>query len=642
MNLFRFEQERMLHEVDTFCRSVCHLLWTPEKLQEYRDQNMPVPACVDTWVQRLVEGVMEFNAGSETMSTRIGMKVNRIFQGKVQNYGSGPGQVAYGIIVNNFMVLNRDEKPFEDLQDPDPARDAHVADLAEQALVAWFYEDGGFAQSSWEPWDRLKLAQTKEEAVAVNAAYLRDYHAAKEQREKIIDDQIAARAAQVAHRYRLWEIVGPQERAELAKIGCTPETDPAEFAPQERHLSELGHQQLAAYADDFKYRHGGVLPYAITNWNDPIPSYEYLYTHTTPAREWRAKFKSAAELDKGDIVMLISNFFPEGNVFIGGLPGGGKTWLALSIVKALTTGKPLFGRPDFVVPKITPALYMIPEVGARAFRKRLEKFHITDDENLFLCRTISEGATLDLNDPALLGAVASMRPVVFLDTTIRFNKAESENDARANSGLVDAIVRLRQAGAAAIIALHHSTKAAREGEMTLEKVLRGTGDMAASADAVYGMRRDDKLYDNGRGPEEFEVECVKPRDFVPPAPFRIAASRKSTDSIASYKAGLTSNFDQVGDFVLVGDAQVMDEFSSRINQMLTDDPKLTLSELQERTGKSPWVIRKAYERLGWHRGKTKDSIWERGIALPTAAAPEPPQPLPKGSQPPAANNKSFD
>jgi RepB DNA-primase from phage plasmid/AAA domain len=347
--------------------------------------------------------------------------------------------------------------------------------------------------------------------------------------------------------------------------------------------------------------------------------------------EWRNSFRSVGELDSGEIRMLINNFMPEGTNFIGGLPGGGKTWLALSMVKALTTGRLFLGREDFTVPAIIPCLYLIPEVGARAFRKRLEKFRIPNDPKLFLCRTISEGSVLSLADPVLIGAIKSMSPVVFLDTAIRFNTARDENSAMQNKALVDAMIQLRQLGAVSVIALHHSSKAMRKEEMTLENVLRGTGDMAASADCVYGLQRDDKLYDEGRGPEEIDVRCVKPRDFNPPAPFRISASRKSDNFITSYKFGLVSNIDEYGDFLVVSENIQMNALVSKVNELLTTDPKRTLKELLELTGAKQWKIREALKSNGWTKSKTSD-VWVKGIpenAQPVVRAPKalrPPSP----------------
>ncbi len=357
--------------------------------------------------------------------------------------------------------------------------------------------------------------------------------------------------------------------------------------------------------------------------------------------EWRSSFRSVGELDSGEIRMLISGFMPEGTNFIGGLPGGGKTWLALSMVKALTTGRPFLGREDFTVPVITPVLYLIPEVGARAFRKRLEKFKIPNDPKLFLCRTISEGSVLSLVDPVLIGAIKSMKPVVFLDTAIRFNTASDENSAMQNKALVDAMIQLRQLGAVSVIALHHSSKSMRKEEMTLENVLRGTGDMAASADCVYGLQRDDKLYDEGRGPEEIDVRCVKPRDFNPPVPFRIAASRKSDNFITNYKSGLVSNIDEYGDFLVVSENVQMNALVSKLNELLTRDPKRTLKELLELTTAKQWKVREALKSSGWAKSKTSD-VWVRGIPANEQPVVRAPQALRPPSPESQVNAVSFD
>jgi hypothetical protein len=84
------------------------------------------------------------------------------------------------------------------------------------------------------------------------------------------------------------------------------------------------------------------------------------------------KFVSVGELEQGEVQMLIDDFLPEGTTFIGGLPGEGKTLFALSIARALTTGKPFLN--GFNVPKKIPVIYLIPESGGRAFRKRCETF----------------------------------------------------------------------------------------------------------------------------------------------------------------------------------------------------------------------------------------------------------------------------
>jgi hypothetical protein len=166
----------------------------------------------------------------------------------------------------------------------------------------------------------------------------------------------------------------------------------------------------------------------------------------TPAvdpSQWRSQLKTVDELEDGDVRMIIDGFMPEGTIFFGGLSGHGKTWIVLSIVRALTTGEPFV--KTFAVNEQIPVLYLIPESSGRAFKARLKKFGIPSDSKRFLCRTLSEGPTLLLNDPYILQCVREIKPIVVLDTAIRFSTAQDENAAMQNKVLADSIVTLRQA-----------------------------------------------------------------------------------------------------------------------------------------------------------------------------------------------------
>jgi hypothetical protein len=323
--------------------------------------------------------------------------------------------------------------------------------------------------------------------------------------------------------------------------------------------------------------------------------------------DWRGYFKSVGELEQGEVRMLIDGVLPEGTTFIGGLPGEGKTLFALSVAKALTTGEPFLG--NFEVPEIVAVIYLIPESSGRAFRKRCEKFHIPNDPELFLCRTVSEGATLPLDDASLFEAVRRLRPVVILDTLIRFSKADDENAAMQNKKLVDDIIRLRQAGATGVIGLHHAAKIMREKGMSLESALRGTGDIAACADAVYGLIRDSALYSNGAGPNEIDVACLKPRDFEPPMPFRIAASQKvdSKSMTLGPAPGIISLIDSRGDFLMVSKAAGEQTAGETLERLVKEDPVITLEELSKITGQSTWAIRQTLKKRNWvkSRGGTR-------------------------------------
>ena len=319
--------------------------------------------------------------------------------------------------------------------------------------------------------------------------------------------------------------------------------------------------------------------------------------------DWRSFFKTVGQLDEGDIRMLVADFLPEGVTFIGALPGECKTLFTLSLVKALTTGRTLLGNDQWKVSETIPVIYMIPESSGRAFRKRCEKFGIPNDENKFICRTISEGGTLQLDDPVLQEAVRQLKPVVILDTFIRFNDAEDENSAAQNKQLAEDVTKLRQMGAVAVVALHHATKAIREKGMSLETVLRGTGDIAATADAVYGLLRDDELYEFGAGPNQVEVSCVKARDFNPPIPFQIAASRVTTTPILggeNLAPVVESIIDLTGDFELLTGMSKRQR-KSQLSELVEKSPNLTLEELIQKTGISEWHVRNDLKAAGWEK-----------------------------------------
>lgn len=326
------------------------------------------------------------------------------------------------------------------------------------------------------------------------------------------------------------------------------------------------------------------------------------------SKNWRDLFKSRDELEAGDVRMLIKDFLPEGINFVGALPGHGKTQFVLSMVKSLTTGNPFLGK--YEPEGIFPVLYLIPESSGRAFRMRLQAFGIPNDEKRFLCRTISEGTVLKLDHPGVLAAVAEMKPVVCLDTMIRFSEATDENSAAENRIIANNILDLRAAGAPAVIALHHSTKTFGEGEITLENCLRGSGDIAALADSVYALRRDRILYDNKKGPEELEVVCVKDRDIKnPPQPFRVALRYKKEDGT------LGSFIDERGDIQIVEQAAVQQALESRFVKLVTEDPSVTRDDVSKELGLTPWAVRKMSKKLGWNRPSGRYGVWSLGPAL---------------------------
>ena len=312
------------------------------------------------------------------------------------------------------------------------------------------------------------------------------------------------------------------------------------------------------------------------------------------ASAWRRAFKSIDEMEQGDLHFLIDQILPEGICMIGGLSGSFKTFSALSMVRALTAGGKFLG--NFVVPEPVSVLYLIPESGERAFRRRLERMQISER---FLCQTMKDGV-LALDNPLLTAAVEELHPVVFLDTAVRFSEAESENSSTENAkGLAADIFALLRAGARAVVGVHHSPKASAGLSMTLENVLRGTGDLGAMCDAVYGLQV--KNFEAGR----VLVKCVKARDFEPVPEFQIQAR---------------PYIDETGDFVMLTDDALN---LPSLSEAITAHPKATYRELSSLTGIRQANIRKQAAEFGWAQS---GGIWQRsansqaGIAFSEGAA----------------------
>jgi hypothetical protein len=172
---------------------------------------------------------------------------------------------------------------------------------------------------------------------------------------------------------------------------------------------------------------------------------------------------------------------------------------------------------------------------------------------MFMVRTLSQGATLPLDDPFVLEAVRQLhKPVVILDTAIRFSGAADENSALQNAWMEKSIRSLREAGCIAVVALHHSPKRTEDmGAPTLENTFRGTSDIGALLDLAYSIRTDREMKISGEG-ERIVVQCVKARDMEDaPTPFILGLKHRRDG-----ETNLRSFIDETGDMVLMAETRI--------------------------------------------------------------------------------------
>jgi hypothetical protein len=341
-----------------------------------------------------------------------------------------------------------------------------------------------------------------------------------------------------------------------------------------------------------------------------------------PENPWWNSFRGVDELQgNGTVKMYIENFLPEGATLICGLPKEGKSFLALSVAKALTSGQPLFGRRGFEVSEIVPVLYLAAESGDGALKLRCKKMGITNDKTRFICRTLSQGLMLGLDDPQIEALVKDMRPIVILETLIRFNDGKDEDDASENRKLAQAIFHLIALGARAVIGIHHSRKDLNKANPSKEAAVRGSGDGLAMVDAVWLVMQDERLYQHGKGANEIDVVGWG-RDFNP-MPMRLALTKKAAKDgpagTITYAPGVISCID-AGDFEWVDKRRVQarrQELTQTVEQLLTENPSMVLKGpggLIAKTGHTEWEVRKALKSLSYSRargGKMGVTTWTR-------------------------------
>lgn len=222
-----------------------------------------------------------------------------------------------------------------------------------------------------------------------------------------------------------------------------------------------------------------------------------------------------------DAEMLIDGFLPEGITLIGGLAGHGKTWLLLFLAKALLEGSKLFDKFQ-VRQKVERIIYLSPEARKAAFVSRLNKLNLLEyvEAGRLFVRTLEfPGKKLALTDSVFQSGLKDS--VVILDTAARFMDGQEDVEGSAQFG--EQLFDLQRAGARAVVGAHHSPKIlSKEKELTLENVLRGSGDIGSWCDCCWGVMQVNKACNR------VFLQCVKPRDFEPVEPF-VLEGRPSID-----------------------------------------------------------------------------------------------------------------
>jgi DnaB-like helicase N terminal domain/AAA domain len=249
------------------------------------------------------------------------------------------------------------------------------------------------------------------------------------------------------------------------------------------------------------------------------PDLDDLYSNANGVTDWRALFHTIEDFEKAPPLSFAIDGFLQNDAatIFGALSGHSKTWVQLSLAKALLKGEGTKLWDYFDVRETAErVIYLIPESPIGPFAHRLKLMGLLDyvREGRLLVRTLSAGPRPSLVNPALLAAAKGA--YVMLDTLARFNEAENENSAAEFQALASNIFGLLAAGARSVTVAHHAPKSfEKEMRITLEGVLRGSGDIGAIFATGWGFKQIDK------DQNVIHLENVKPRDFRPCGAFQL-------------------------------------------------------------------------------------------------------------------------
>ena len=262
----------------------------------------------------------------------------------------------------------------------------------------------------------------------------------------------------------------------------------------------------------------------ISEWNPQAEAYALVVKYAEeweekPPENWRAMFHSYEDFENAPpLSFSIEGFLQHDAITaIAGLSGHGKTFIALSIVRALLFGPGKLWEWFPGRERVERVIYLIPESTITPFKHRLKLMGLYDEilSERLLVRTLSKGQTPDLDDKAILYAVKGANVVV--DTAIRFvGDADDNSASEVARGLSEDLMNLLRAGARTVIPLFHSAKDfGKQQTMTLENMIRGSGELGAILATAWGIKqieaKSNVIY----------IQNLKPRDFEPCGPFQL-------------------------------------------------------------------------------------------------------------------------
>jgi len=143
-----------------------------------------------------------------------------------------------------------------------------------------------------------------------------------------------------------------------------------------------------------------------------------------------------------------------GLILLGGEPKIGKTWIALEVTRALSSGGELFERSDFKAEEPCRVLYIDQELGPEALKERVQLCYADDVAAMEQVHYITQRETVvDLSDRGsrdeVYGVLDQLKPNVVVFDPMEKMHAVNENDAMFTGmadGSLDAVLEIWPSG----------------------------------------------------------------------------------------------------------------------------------------------------------------------------------------------------
>jgi hypothetical protein len=191
-----------------------------------------------------------------------------------------------------------------------------------------------------------------------------------------------------------------------------------------------------------------------------------------------------------DTQWIVQDLIISGGIhFVTAPPGGGKTWVAVDLLRACLTGTKWL--LNHQAQRIS-CLYINEEMSPGTFFDRLSRMSVPS-EGL----TILQRSGVRLDSPSDLEQIVehiksrSIR-LVIVDTFVRVHRLD-ENSNVEMASLYQRLKAMSEAGAA-VVCLHHHRKSAAGGGPVEHEAMRGAGEIAAQADLIASIDKRDGVY----------------------------------------------------------------------------------------------------------------------------------------------------